>query len=79
VCGCLSGCRASCYELFGFDILVDENLKAWLLEINISPSLKYSCDVDYGVKRALTRDIFNLVGFTASDIKTCRNVYVERK
>lgn len=27
------------FHIFGIDILVDENQKAWLLEINASPSL----------------------------------------
>lgn len=28
------------YQIFGFDVLIDSNLKAWLLEINTSPNME---------------------------------------
>ncbi len=30
--------RAKPYQIFGFDLLIDENLNAWILEINNNPS-----------------------------------------
>ena len=34
--------RNNCFDLFGFDILIDEQQKPWLVEINMSPSM--GCD-----------------------------------
>lgn len=55
--------RYCCYELFGIDILLDENLKPWLLEVNISPSLQSSSPLDSAVKGPLIKNVFNIVGY----------------
>ncbi|XP_006144830.1 probable tubulin polyglutamylase TTLL2 [Tupaia chinensis] len=55
---------ANCFELFGFDILIDDNLKPWLLEVNYSPALSLDCPVDVVVKRRLVHDIIDLVYLT---------------
>ncbi|KAJ3245513.1 Tubulin polyglutamylase ttll4 [Chytriomyces hyalinus] len=60
---------SSCYELFGFDVLLDSNLKPWVMEVNISPSLKASCCVDEVIKSRLAVDLFNLVGIRVKDLE----------
>ncbi|NXS03383.1 TTLL4 polyglutamylase, partial [Oxylabes madagascariensis] len=52
-----------CHELFGFDIMLDENLKPWILEVNISPSLHSNSPLDVSIKGQMVRDLLNLAGF----------------
>lgn len=60
---CYTKNRYSCYELFGFDILLDSNLNPWLLEVNISPSLHSNSELDKFIKSSLIKDVLNTVGF----------------
>jgi tubulin polyglutamylase TTLL4 len=55
--------RYNGYELFGFDIILDSQLKPWLLEVNISPSLHSSSPLDLAVKGPLITEVFNIAGF----------------
>ncbi|CAD5231909.1 unnamed protein product [Bursaphelenchus xylophilus] len=50
----------SCFELFGFDILVDDDMKPWLLEVNLSPSLACDAPLDSIIKTHLICDTLNL-------------------
>ncbi|CAL1532403.1 unnamed protein product [Lymnaea stagnalis] len=53
---------SNCFELFGFDILLDENYKAWLIEVNLSPSLGCDTPIDVKIKSNMLCDLLNLVG-----------------
>ncbi|XP_052124662.1 tubulin monoglutamylase TTLL4 isoform X2 [Frankliniella occidentalis] len=54
--------RYCCYEIFGLDVLLDQDLKPWLLEVNISPSLHSSSPLDLAVKGPMVRDLMNMAG-----------------
>jgi tubulin polyglutamylase TTLL5 len=53
--------RVNAFELFGFDILVDAQLRPWLLEVNASPSLSLTTELDRQIKPRLLADIISLV------------------
>ncbi|KAJ3365066.1 putative tubulin polyglutamylase ttll9 [Allomyces javanicus] len=50
-----------CFELYGYDILIDQDLRPWLLEINASPSLTAETQWDYDLKYGLLNDMFDVV------------------
>ena len=68
---------SNCFELFGFDILVDEKMKPWLLEVNFSPALGNDCAQDELVKRPLLNDILDMLNFSEADLKRGRKEKVD--
>ncbi|KAJ3107542.1 Tubulin polyglutamylase ttll5 [Phlyctochytrium planicorne] len=52
----------NCFELLGFDIIIDQNLTPWLLEINLSPSLGCDTPLDLKIKSALIADLLTMIG-----------------
>ncbi|XP_073529493.1 probable tubulin polyglutamylase TTLL2 [Phyllobates terribilis] len=63
----------NCFELFGFDILIDDTLKPWLLEVNYSPALSVDCANDVTVKKSLINDIIDLLNYKSSDLSRDNN------
>lgn len=56
--------RNNCFELLGFDILIDNQLNPWLLEVNLSPSLACESPLDQRIKGELIADLFTIAGIT---------------
>eukprot|EP01029_Cantina_marsupialis_P003429 TRINITY_DN132828_c1_g1_i1.p1 TRINITY_DN132828_c1_g1~~TRINITY_DN132828_c1_g1_i1.p1 ORF type:complete len:493 (+),score=118.90 TRINITY_DN132828_c1_g1_i1:101-1579(+) len=50
-----------CFELFGYDIMFDADLKPWLLEVNASPSLSASTKEDHLMKCSLLSDMLDIL------------------
>jgi len=50
-----------CFEEYGFDVMIDDALEPWLLEVNCSPSFTPSNEEDYKLKSNLIDDTVNVL------------------
>jgi len=50
-----------CFEILGFDIILDDTLKPWLLEVNHTPSFTCDTPLDHAIKYSLILDSLILV------------------
>ncbi|KAK2111737.1 Tubulin polyglutamylase ttll6 [Saguinus oedipus] len=61
--------NSACFEILGFDILLDRKLKPWLLEVNHSPSFSTDSRLDKEVKDSLLYDTLVLINLESCDKK----------
>ena len=56
-----------CFEIFGYDIMLDHNLKPWLLEVNHTPSFKCGSPLDLRIKKGAIKDAMRLLNITLKE------------
>lgn len=49
------------FELYGYDFMIDADLKPWLIEINGGPSMTANTDFDCRLKCGLIDDVLTIV------------------
>lgn len=59
---CLDG--SMCFQILGFDVLIDKHYKPLLLEVNCSPSFGTDSPLDYKIKKAVIADAFGLLNLS---------------
>ena len=53
-----------CFELLGFDVILDSELTPWLLEVNHAPSFATDSPLDYEIKSKLFVDMFQMLNLS---------------
>lgn len=53
-----------CFQILGFDIMIDKKLKPWLLEVNHAPSLATDSAFDMKVKKKLVEDTIRILNLS---------------
>lgn len=53
--------KKGCFELFGFDLMVDDDFNMWLIEVNSSPAMDYSTPVTTKLVKMVLEDVIKVV------------------
>jgi len=65
-----------CFELYGFDIIIDNDMKPWLIEVNASPALTSTTSADRIMKQNIVMDTLDIV-VPVGTVPTARSHSVE--
>ena len=50
-----------CFEILGFDVIIDDKLKPWLLEINYTPSFTTDTPLDKVIKEGVIEEAIQIM------------------
>jgi len=56
-----------CFEVLGYDIMIDSNLKPWLIEVNHLPSFGTDSPLDRDIKDRLMQQVFKVLPTRSDD------------
>lgn len=65
--------KSRCFEIMGFDILLDHNARPWLLETNSMPSLSTGSPFDAQLKAGVLEGALKILNLTPSFKTKCQN------
>ncbi|KAI6660494.1 Tubulin polyglutamylase TTLL13-like [Oopsacas minuta] len=63
---------SACFEILGFDILIDRKVRPLLLEVNHSPSFHTDAPMDKDIKEGLLYETLNLIDLGSCDKRKCQ-------
>ena len=71
----------SSFELFGFDVMLSKEGEVHILEVNVSPAMGTSSELDMFIKAPLVRDLFNiaLIPYPSEQCDLIEGIMEERK
>jgi tubulin polyglutamylase TTLL6/13 len=71
-----------CFEILGFDVILDSHLRPWLLEINHTPSFTTDTPLDSLIKKNCIRDalvLMNLNNKSRNEIMSLRKEQLQKR
>ena len=63
-----------CFQLLGFDVLLDTELKPWILEVNYRPSLESGTDAEKNLKVRMLKELIQIAAPYGMAEQALRNI-----
>jgi hypothetical protein len=65
---------ASCFTVLGFDIMLDSDCDAWLIETNELPSFETDSSLDFEIKMAVIKEALDMVCPTSEEMRLLKEL-----